>query len=291
MSENLTHTAVTDDCVRLALHSPSICEPFKLALRDHLEIARLGGVTRWGDRHSTDLLARYREAWPPGHDDALAPKLAFVLGWLCHRAADRQMKPVFRRTDPDCPCKPTDCSVYHDVFVFHEVYRSGSEEPYSPRMLAAPPAPELEEEFRILMQRALLGMHTFVPEEGKPASGDVDVWLGRLLELRQRFYVDTARYAEAAANPDPDKVRRFLDEPNFYDPDDAIIRVARSIQRGRADEGIGLDDALREAGAASQYAQAVGKAYGYIRAASEFFMGRLDRETLQEDLDIGKPGG
>ena len=53
MSENITHTAVTDDCARLALDSPAICDAFKLCLREHLEIARLGGVTRSGDRFTT----------------------------------------------------------------------------------------------------------------------------------------------------------------------------------------------------------------------------------------------
>lgn len=40
MSENITHAAVTDDCVRLALHSPAICRPFKLCLEKPLRPRR-----------------------------------------------------------------------------------------------------------------------------------------------------------------------------------------------------------------------------------------------------------
>ena len=119
MSENITHTAVTDDCARLARHSSTICSPVKEVLGEHLEIARLGGVTRAGGRHVLSLLQRYREAWHGRQEgDLLAEKLAFVLGWLCHRAADLQMKPIFHAVDGDCPRDPTDCSVYHDVFLF-----------------------------------------------------------------------------------------------------------------------------------------------------------------------------
>jgi hypothetical protein len=64
MSENITHTAVTDDCARLARHSAAICAPFKEVLGEHLEIACLGGITRAGGRHVLELLKRYREAWP-----------------------------------------------------------------------------------------------------------------------------------------------------------------------------------------------------------------------------------
>ena len=45
MSENITHTAVTDDCRLLCLHSPDICEAFKECLRAHHNVARLGDMT------------------------------------------------------------------------------------------------------------------------------------------------------------------------------------------------------------------------------------------------------
>jgi hypothetical protein len=226
----------------------------------------------------------------------LAPKLAFVLGWLCHRAADRQMKPVFHRADPDCAEDPTDCSVYHDVFIFREVYAGGGQGPYDPRTLqtrlewpggdGSRSAGDVEAFVRVALQRALLALHTFIPE-----SNDIDAWLERLIGLRQRFDVDLSRYAEALAHPDPGKVRRFLTETNFYDAGDPIIRLARSLQQGQSDPAIALEGALSEARAGSEYAQALGKGYAYLNAASDFFRQRIGRDALRDRLDVGRPGG
>jgi hypothetical protein len=297
MSENITHTAVTDDCARLALHSPAICDAFKECLGEHLEIARLAGVTRSGDRFTAELLGKFRDAWPKRKDGDLVPeKLAFVLGWLCHRAADRQMKPIFRATDANSTKSPTDCSVYHDVFLLREVYAGGKREPYSPAtveagMQSCPAArafevAELEDLLRAMWQRALIGLHTFIPDRD-----DIEGWLERLFATRQQFYVDIERYAEAFADPDPDKMKRFVHDVNFYDGTDPIIRLARSLQRGEADEPIDLNDAIEAAASQSQYAQALRKGYLYTQAASEYFERRLDEATLRDQLDIGKPGG
>jgi hypothetical protein len=296
MSENITHTAVVDDCARLAIHSPAICSAFKQCFEQHLEIARLGGVTRSADSFSVQLFGRYRDVWPGDEEEPVPQKLAFLLGWICHRAADRQMKPVFRGADPGCPQDPTDCSVYHDVFVFREVYDSGRAGPYSPATLEDPlqsptaagacDTQAAEELMRVLFQRALLELHTFIPEPQ-----DIEKWLERLIRLRQRFYVDIARYAKAFTNPDSDKVKRFITATNFYDHSDAIIRLARSIQRGEPEGGIDLNQAVEAAADQSQYAQALRKGYLYVAAASNFFEGRIDAEALSSQLDIGRPGG
>jgi hypothetical protein len=296
MSENITHTAVTDDCARLALYSPEICEPFKTALGERLEIARLGGVTRSGGKFVVPLLERLRQEWPVRQgSDGLVDKLAYVLGWLCHRAADLQMKPIFHAADGACALDPTDCSIYHDVYLFRKVYGSGQEEPYVPETLEvgmessaaarALQVNEIEGALRAMWQRALIALHTFIPDQE-----DIDGWLERLFKLRQRFYVDLRRYAEAFADPDPDKVRRFIVDTHFYDRQDGLIRLARSIQRGESDGTIDLEAAVRDAASQSQYAQALRRGYVYLQAASGFFEGRIDRDALMDALERGKQG-
>jgi hypothetical protein len=297
LSENITHTGIVDDCARLAGRWDAICAPFRLCFREHLEFARLGAVTRAGDTHNPRLLGLLRDRWPEKGDEPLTQhKLAFVLGWMGHRAADRQMKPVFRSADPDCPRKPTDCSVYHDAFVLREVYGGGSGDPYSPFVVArqpsghpaagAVPVEALEDLFGVIWQRAMIRMHTFSPD-----NDNVEVWLERLFEERGRLYVDIHRYTEALLEPDPDKVRRFIEDVDFYDADDAIIRIARGLQRGEDVKGGAIGDAVAASARQSHYAQAVGKAMGYLQAASDYFERKLDEDTLNERLDIGKPGG
>ncbi|MFW6161822.1 MAG: hypothetical protein ACODAJ_03580 [Planctomycetota bacterium] len=278
MSEGITHTAVVDDCARLAVHAPDMCGAVKLCLAEHRDVARLGGITRHGDRHTVGLLTSLRDRWPPGEDTSLAPKLAFVLGWLAHRAADRQMKPLFRRLDPDCPRSPTDCSVYHDVCVLGEVYGPGTRFP--PELLGDPHA--AEDALCAAWQRMLLRMHTFIPDDQA-----VESWLDQVIALRQRLRVDLRRYAEALARPDPEKVRRFLTEPCFYHAADPLLLLARALQRDEAPP-MGLTEALA-AEPRSHYARAVRRAYGYVQAASAFFDREVDEGELRHRLEIGRP--
>lgn len=281
MSENITHTAIVDDCLRLLRAAPEICPAFQEVARDQLEVARLGGITRYGDRFTVRLLESFRARWPTRHPtDQLEPKLAFVLGWLAHRAADRQMKPVFRAADPQHTQNPTDCSVYHDAFVFREVYANGADEPYHPAMFddrwkAA------NEVLRALLQRALLELHTLIP-----AGEDIEGWLDRLLALRQTYQVSRARYVEAILRPDPAKVQRFIVAMNFYDATDPIIAAARALQRG-APADVATAVALP---ARSHYGQALQLGWDYLKAASDFFAGKLSTAELSARLNIGRVG-
>jgi hypothetical protein len=285
MSENVTHTAVVDDCSRLAGRDPAVCGPIARCLAEHLDVARLGGITRAGDTCIPGLLASLRDRWPAeGERELTRRKLAFACGWLCHRAADRQMKPVFRAADPDCPLSPTDCSVYHDAFLLREVYGAGDLEPYGPAVLEPDPSAEgIEDLLRTLWQRALIALHTFIPDESDPEG-----WVERLLERRQRFRVDLRRYAEALASPDPQKIRRFIVDARFYDRSDPLIRLARSLREG-AEEAIDLEGALAAAGEQSQYARALARGMRYLRAASGYFEGRLDEDEFRNRCDIGRP--
>ncbi len=104
MSENITHTAVCDDCLRLMSQISNICDAFKQAASDHLDIAQLGAVTRSTDSFNPGLLKRLRDDWDGRQPkDNFESKLAYSLGALCHRAADRTMKPVFKKAAPNDP--------------------------------------------------------------------------------------------------------------------------------------------------------------------------------------------
>ncbi len=289
MSENITHTAILDDCFRLMAAHNKVCDAFREVMRDQVRFARLGGITRRGDFHSVGLLTSIRQRWDGrSTDDKLEPKLAFILGWLTHRAADRQMKPIFREVEPGRPVSPAHSSVYQDAFIFHEVYQSGKASPYHPQTFADTPdvapgidAAALEELIRVLLQRALIELHTLIPDDE-----NIEGWLENLFDRQQRFYVDRERYAQAVANPDPEWVRRGIEEVNFYDRDEPIIQAARAIQHGQS---AGVVAAVA-AEARSHYAQALKMGCGYILAASDFFSSDMAPAELEALFNIGKPG-
>lgn len=293
MSENITHTAIVDDASRLAHSSDAVCPAFKSALTEYPDVARLGGITRWGDQFNPHFLTVLRDDPDSGRAGTrAAEKLAFVLGWLSHRAADRQMKPVFREFDPDRTESPSDCSIYHDVFVFREVFGSGAGEPYSTAMFdpaleshpgaSAVDAAAVEDLFRVMWQRMLLAMHTF-----KPDGENIDAWLDNVIGRRQRLTVDIRRYAEAFYRPDPSKVDRFIVRPNFYDREEPLIALARALQRG--DRPVMTVAEALAVPARSRYGLALHRACRYLHAASEYFTYQTDEPDLRERLDIGKP--
>lgn len=290
MSEHITHTAVMDDAVRLALHSPEICEEFRTVLARKMEVCRFAAMTRSGDKHTVALLRKLRDQWPqrrPG--DRAEDKLAFLLGWRCHLAADRTFKPVYRMLDPEHYRKgddergeTSDVSIYHDAVVFREVYDWGRQAPFSPSAL----------DFRLESHPASRAL----------AAGSLDRlllpwWQEKLLEIQSRpapsvfqtHRITVLRYSRARFQPDPDKIRRYILEPNFYNPDDPLIALARSIQRGRPRRDIPLAGALAAAPRQSQYAQALERAWRYLHAASEYFLRRIDEQELEKRCDVGKP--
>ena len=66
-------------------------------------------------------------------------------------------------------------------------------------------------------------------------------------------------------------MRRYIFEANFYNRNDPLIQLARSIQHGKPDRSIDLQEAVEAAASQSQYAQAVRKRYRYLEACSECF--------------------
>lgn len=283
MSENITHIAVCDDSLRLLVQMPETCQAFRSAISEHLDIAELGAVTRSTDRFNPNLLQRIRDGWETRRPEQnLERKLAYSLGALCHRAADRTMKPIFAQVAPEDTQNPKTISIYHDVFLFREVYKEGVEKPYSPAMFASETA--FEEHFRVLVQRALLSIHTFIPDLTDPEG-----WLDRLFKLRQDFYVALSRYAETYYHPDPELTQRYLTEVNFYNPKDDLIRLARMVQTGHAVTSDAVERALHSGQSESRYAYALRRGLGYLRAANRFFIGALDLDGLKTACEIGRP--
>jgi hypothetical protein len=299
MSENVTHTAVVEDCFNLMFVTDKICNAFKEAGRNHIQFSQFGSVTRSGDKFTIPLLDNYRADWDNRKDkEKLGYKLAFVLGWLCHRAADRQMKVVFREAEPESREFPTDCSIYHDAFIFHRLYENNDHTPFPYRtahfennMASLPAAAAINvndaaDTFRVIWQRLLLEMQTFVAD---PDIDNVEGWFDKLHAKHQEQTIQLERYAEAVVAPVPDKVKRFIVDTHFYNEEDAIIQLCQALRQGAKPSQEEVETAYA-AEPTSHYAHAVKMGYGYLRSASAYFMGEIDQDTLKDQLDVGKKG-
>ena len=326
MSENVTHVAVCDDVVRLASRHPAVPPQFNQALAKHLDVARLGAATRSADRWSAELIAWARDNWPgvtngraddgeatreawEGKKSASDPvkKLAFVLGALTHRAADRLMKPILHyATERHGPGASKDATIHCDVFVFHEIYGSGQggdeaavngsalptalANPYQREVFRAPTAEQRDEMkgqfeayFRVAWQRALIAMHTFSPQRD-----DVHGWLDRLLATLQDYYIDLDHYERVITQPDPAKFEAYLEDTRFYERTDPLIVAARGIQRGKDVPPAAVEAAFAATSEhSSRYARALHKGLGYVLAGGRLWRREIDEEEAKRGFDVG----
>lgn len=300
MSEYLAHTIVFDDTARLAQCTASINDTFKEVYRDGVVAGRLGSGTRKGGTYIVGLMERLRDRWQAGRatdDDRTI--LAFTLGWTTHRAADRHFKPLYAVLNADYDDevlpKPQPIRIYHDVILYQEVMNHGRGEPTAPGLLdfhleshpaAGALSPALTEALVVAqLQRSLLGLHSFVDEEE-----NLEVWLTRFFERLEPDYVDLDRYARYYHEPDLDALRRLILDPNFYDANDPLIALARSVQQGQPDAGIDFPAAMtaaKERG--SQYAQCLWLSMQFAEACSAFFEGDIDAQRLDDVLTLRHP--
>lgn len=298
MSENVTHTAVVEDCFLIMFASDQICDAFKEAGRQHIQFSQFGSVTRSGDKFTVTLLDKYKGIWSTHKEaDNLAFKLAYLLGWLCHRAADRQMKVVFREAEPESREFPTDCSIYHDGFIYNRLYKDNARTlfPYraahfekqmeSLPITSAIRTNDIATTYRYIWQRFLVSLHGFV----KGDTADVNVWFEKLHAKHQEQVIHLDRYAEAALTPDPTKFKRFITDTNFYNEEDRILQVTQALRKGAAVSPSEIEEAYASA-PTSHYAHAVKMGFGYLLSASTYFEGMIDQDTLKDQLDVGKKG-
>ena len=293
MSDLLTHWAMFEDCRRLAPHDAGVDPLFRELIEREREYARLGALTRGGNRFMAPVLARARERWDREEGRAATGrKIAFVAGCLAHNACDRAMKPLLShhagadwnaghhqmQGRPDGSAVRTvglrEVSAYYDVHVFRQVYLAGQEEPFDRFLLAGnrtEPGRALEGFARSLFQRALLSSHTLIPDQD-----DIDGWLDRLFARLQTLYIDIDLYTDVFAKPDPAKIARYAVETAFYRADDPAIRAARAIGRGEPVEPGRVREALAVEANESAYGQSLALGLAYLRTGSAFWRGETD---------------
>ncbi len=288
MSEQVTHYAVNDDVRLLALHSPRINDTFKQVLRDNHEEMRLGALVRRSEKFAGPLIKALHDRWDNRRNDDPG-KLAFCLGTLTHRAADRMMKPVFVSQIKGSEHDRLAISIAHDIFLFNKVYGGGSEAPFVEQQftdtLSFPQAPGLdwatvEMIFQTMFQRAMLGSHTLKPDDARP-----DECLSDLFSAVQNMRIDLQRYHRTLTDPDHDIIERALDQVKFYSEDDGIIALARDLRNGgsvESDEAFKRRSYLHDR--PSLYARALSMAYGYVQVASEFWLGEVREELFQDAI-------
>ncbi len=297
MSDHIAHLAICDDVFRLGALHPEIHPKFKELFASHRDSAHLGSVTRTADKWSADVIDWARDEYPKPEADRNArvdDKLAFVLGSLTHRSADRLTKPITNCWGKDASngkLNANESKIYQDVFAFREVYGSGRTPlagPFSEDVLDAPAdeaGKAFEHCFRTLWRRGLIGMHTLNPDREH-----IHDWLTAFFDHVQTFPKSLELYAQIARDWPADKVRQYLVEKKFYHRDDIAIQTARNIQHGcrvNSEEVVAAIAATEDTH--SRWGRALRKAIEYLLAAGELFEGKINLSTARTRFDVGVP--
>jgi hypothetical protein len=259
--------------------------------------AHMGCVTRQADMWSADVIAYARDEMKRKGGDGLAErKLAFVLGSLTHRAADRLTKPITNCWSgaPDAGPAGGDANeskIVQDLFVFKEVFCSGHGEaatPFTPDVIGGwttEAEAAFERLYQLMLRRALIAMHTFNPD-----SSDIHSWFQKFFSGLQTFPKSLSQYAELAANWDEAIVKKYLIDKRFYCRDDALIRLARHVQRGSTVSSNEVQQAHATTDSShSRYARALAKALDYLLAAGALYCGKIDVNEAKVRFDVGVP--
>jgi hypothetical protein len=274
-NDALTPLAIADDCIRLAALASGLAAPLRHSLTAHPPIVYVSGLLRGGQQHVIPLLKQAREGWAARKaGDLTEEKLTLAAGWLVHQAVRETLHPVYKKFADEKTV--SECRLYHDVTVLREqqIAETGQR-----REAAAISSKDAAALFSAMSQRLLMRLHTFQPDVE-----DVNEWLGRLFAWRARQKALFENFAAACHSPDPAKVRQFVTTVNFYNREDALIRAARSLQRGPLATQEVINAAAQQASSQSLYAQALARGYRKMQAVSEFLKGKADESQLKSNL-------
>jgi hypothetical protein len=156
------------------------------------------------------------------------------------------------------------------LFAFREVYAQGRREPFAagaldPGCASLPASQSLSVAELEPILRGASALHMLRLQRGL-AAGD---WTSAAAGLWQKDdRIDLKDYCDHYTNRRPDLEKKYLSDINFYDGKDAIIRLVRSIQAGKPDATIPLDQAVQSARKGSLWAQTIATGYtGIVTAA------------------------
>ena len=137
-----------------------------------------------------------------------------------------------------------------------------------------------------MFQQALISFHTFSPN-----LDNFEPWLDNLLNGYQDLYMSIPQYAAIFSHPEPEKVKKYVIGPNFYNREDPIIRLARYIQAGKKVTAADFAARTKVDQSSSAYARGIARGLAYLRAASAFWTQQIDMGELKKRLEVGVPDG
>lgn len=294
---------LVDDVISIVSASKTIMDPIRHCLTYHTprptgritytDMARLGRVVRNGsDEDMIDLLDDTWSKWDLRHDtyrnEALPEKLAFISGWLMLRGLDHHLGEEYSQQTESLAgadrSNPSAISVYHDTHLLREFLISKQGEQAIDNINSVS-VDDIEDAFNVIGWRSLIKIHTFEPD-----ADDALNWAERLIKWHRSRADVSKKYAQAYHSPDPDLKRRYIDDFNFYDRENPIIKRARAFQNGTVLpidfdlKAAGYGDEIHRFRGQSKYALAMADAWFNIKHLNAYLLRVISRNEFQNRI-------
>ena len=291
MSEYITHIAILDDTRRMLPFMKNIHPAFNEVVQKHVLPARLGSGSRGNHLFVPDFLAEFGKQWDARKpEERIEEKLAFTVGWICHRGADVYFKKIYRQLDKNETLRPVDIRIVHDIITFNTVYQNGREAPLHPNLLeqrleghpaaAVMDIEQVEEIVAADNQLQLLNL-----QAASDSDSAMDDWIKWFEQTFQDYYVEIPRYTAHYYKPNYEQLNRFIYAPDFYNPDDEIIRLVTDM-RDKGKSRVDFNTAIKKAKNQSQYSHALYKCYAYLLGADALFKGEIDKAEFAKRFEL-----
>ena len=209
-----------DDLLRLVALS-DLPKSVRQALTVNREVFHLGRAWMVDTAGLQTVLDESRRLWraEQGQDRGFT-QFALAAGHLAARAMDEALG-----TEED----DAEATRYRDTYLFKQLQNA---KPHARRVAVDGPVPEVTpaevaELLHLMQQRNLIRMHTLRPE-----FSDIESWLTDFLGYYAEMKAENLRYGEVFCAPEAEKLRRYVLEPGFYDPEDVPILAARQLANG-----------------------------------------------------------
>lgn len=302
MSEHITHIAVYEDFTSIIKFSK---KRFTEAFHEAMETAHDCGLICSGSRgnhlYAIPILEKNRELYGTvNYGQIEIEQVAGAIGWLTHRAADLEMKPIFKKiTALENPMLvENESQMYHDAVTFKEVFKGGEISTRSPYEWIEDSllAHRLEtnfasKHFEIDFFENLMS-HYYVAQMANQclfteSMENVNEYADKLVDYSHDLYEDLRMYIRAYNNPEPFKMQGYIHNFNIYNPEDELIRYVRYVrEHDKAPSEIHLESAIELAKEQSHYSRALVRCLDYVQALSDFFEKKISRDEVIKRCEI-----
>ena len=228
---------------------------------------RLGSAMPFDKKELMPSLEKLKSSWNAGmQDQGTAQRLALLAGALCYKTAMPEIDQA-RETDN------AENKIYQDAILIKSYLSKG--EVYGPQDSEA-----IHNMFRQMLTRTFIRFHTLRPDEA-----DGGAWVMNMANWRKHTDDYYRQLAEAIAQPNPAKLKQYINETHFFDGNDTILKKVSTFNRVARISREEADELISSAADASACAKALAAGYQTLIALNDYMSEKISSEEMSSVME------